>query len=250
MKLTPYFRDLIEMRWDEFTQAEQNTSITSTEATVHAIVRACVKGKLPAIRESLNRIDGKLAEEIEVEYPKFIILYPHAEVKESTAPHTVKVEGGEMAVPSTDATLAPAPDAPTNSLRDALKRLSAKPQQTAIDILEAALYIDEHKYETVKPHYENNPRVKSVIAAGLLTMASKGHLGAIFEVFDNIDGKLVDKIKVLGDDVYFNSYDTIAPSGAIKNKDGIYQIEADNTTNQWAVKLGRTDNETKRIAQG
>lgn len=242
MKLTPYFRDLIEMRWDEFTRAEQDAAITSTKATVHAIVRACVKGKLPAIRESLNRIDGKLAEQIEVEYPKFIILYPHATktLPSGTRPPRAK--------PVADPTPIPTLDAPTNSLRDALKRLSTEPQQRAMDILEAAGYIDEHKYEETPPYYHDNPKVKNVIAAGLLTMASRGHLGAIFEVFDNIDGKLVDKIKVLGEDVYFNSYDTIAPAGAKKNKDGIYQIEADNTTNQWATKLGRKEDEVKRLA--
>jgi hypothetical protein len=81
--------------------------------------------------------------------------------------------------------------------------------------------------------------VKSVIVAGLLKMAHNGSLSAIFEVFDNLDGKLVDKIRVLGDDVFLTSYDTIAPWGAVKNEEGVFVLEAENTSSSWTVSLKR-----------
>jgi hypothetical protein len=95
----------------------------------------------------------------------------------------------------------------------------------------------QHEHEPL-----TDPLVKSVIVAGLLKLAHDGNLGAIFEVFDNIDGKLVDVIRILGEDVYLTSYDTIAPAGA-KKVDGVYQMEADNTTSKWAISLGKKGGE-------
>lgn len=242
LKLTPFFKEVIELRWSQFVKKEADSeSYTSAQAVVFAIVRACAKGKLPAIKESLNRIDGKLQETIEVEYPKFYIQYPYAKVLASGSKDQIKLEGGELSIPATDA--APDPEAPliTGSLRDTLNRMSDAPKGLVTRILAAAEEVDLKEGYASDHEPLNDPLVKSVIVAGLLKMAHNGSLSAIFEVFDNLDGKLVDKIKVLGDDVYLTSYDTIAPHGAEKNKDGVYQIEADNTSSKWAISLERNN---------
>lgn len=239
MQLTPFFKMLIEKRWSEFCEMEADESqYTSAQAVVFAIVRACAKGKLPAIKESLNRIDGRLHEQIEVEYPQFYILFPHAKSR------ALPDGGTAIDVHST----ANSPDAPpdpmapliTGSLRDTLERMSQEPRALVTMVLQAAEEVEARKSYAGDPP-ENNPLVKSVIAAGLLKLAHNGSLGAIFEVFDNIDGKLVDKIKVLGEDVYLTDYREIAPAAAKKNKDGVYQISADNTTSSWALALGKKE---------
>jgi hypothetical protein len=120
--------------------------------------------------------------------------------------------------------------------------MSDEPKGLVKAILAAAKEVDQRAEYAGEVDPTNDPLVKSVIVAGLLKMAHDGNLGAIFEVFDNMDGKLVDKIKILGEDVYLTSYDTIAPRGAKKNKDGVYQMEANNTTDSWTVSLGRRQN--------
>jgi hypothetical protein len=239
LKLTPFFKEVIEMRWSEFCQMEAEEEHTSAQAVVLAIVRACAKGKLPAIKESLNRIDGKLQEQIEVEYPKFFIQYPHATALTAGAKTP---EGKEISFPVVTGSEEPTPDPMrplvTGSLRDTLERMSDEPKYLVQKILDAAEDVETRKAYAADHEPLNNPLVKSVIVAGLLKMAHNGSLSAIFEVFDNLDGKLVDKIKILGDDVYLTSYDTLAPAGA-KLVEGVYQIEADNTTSAWAVSLKR-----------
>lgn len=244
LRLTPFFREIIEKRWSEFVQMEANAdSHTSAQAVVFAIIRACAKGKFPAIKESLNRIDGKLQEQIEVEYPKFYIQYPYAKALGSG-----ETDAPKALIPAPTGEAAPDPEAPliTGSLRDTLNRMSDAPKALVQKILDAAEDVDKREGYASDAEPLNDPLVKSVIVAGLLKMAHNGSLNAIFEVFDNLDGKLVDKIKILGDDVYLTSYAELAPPGAKKNKDGIYQLEADNTSSAWAVSLERNRKEKGR----
>lgn len=241
-KLTPFFKEVIEKRWSEFVLMEESEDYTSSQAVVFSVIRACVNGKLPAIRESLNRVDGKLAEEIEVIYPKFYITYPHATAIAGPKDQ-VRVEAGELIVPEGDGStsIGPDPELPlvTGSLRDTLTRMSAQPRNLVTAILTAAKDVETRNSYKSEHEPLSDPLVKSVIVAGLLKLAHNGNLGAIFEVFDNIDGKLVDTIRVLGEDVYLTSYDLVAPAGAEKNKDGVYQMEADNTSSKWAISLGK-----------
>ena len=239
LKLTPFFKQVIEMRWSEYCKLEQGEEHSSSQAVVLAVVRACANGKLPAIKESLNRIDGKLQEQIEVEYPKFYIAYPYAKSIEAK----VRTPNGKtITVPQViGSDTPPDQDAPliTGSLRDTLDRMSDAPKSLVTQILDAAEEVELKQGYAADHEHTSDPLVKSVIVAGLLKMAHNGSLSAIFEVFDNLDGKLVDKIKIMGDDVYLTSYDAIAPPSAKKNKDGVFQVEADNTTSAWAVSLKR-----------
>lgn len=236
-KLTPFFKDLLEKRWSEFALMEADADYSSGQATVFALVRACQKGNLGAIREGLDRVDGKVAQEIEVIMPKFIFRYPYATSVMGLA------EGETTPAPETDLPeVKQEADPPkTHSLRDTLKRLAAEKRGVVDVILEAAKEIDVIvSYRGDLP--ESDPLVKAVIVAGLLKLTNKGKMNAVFEVLDQIDGKVADTYKVLGDDVIINRWDRVAPAGAVKNEDGIYEIDATQTTNQWVSALERSTN--------
>ena len=80
--------------------------------------------------------------------------------------------------------------------------------------------------------------MKSIIAANLIILANeKGKFEAITELFDQIDGKLVETIRILGEDMYLESYLLEAPHGAQKNKDGVYYLEAPKIANTWSEKF-------------
>jgi hypothetical protein len=81
--------------------------------------------------------------------------------------------------------------------------------------------------------------VKAVVAAHLLVMAQGRSMDAIGEVFDAIDGKLVETIQILGDDLYITNYSNIAPEGATLNENGILQMEATASQKMWAEKLSK-----------
>lgn len=235
--LTDGFRDLIDKRWSEFRAIEQDETGDNFESIICALARACQKGNLRAIQVGLDRLDSKVTTEIEVEYPKFIFRYPNATaVASGEAPKkaldTGSVETIQRAsAADLDELESEAQELPTGSLRVVLEKMLHSPKQLVSNILATAEAVDEGDLS------RGDPYVKSVIVAGLMQLVHNGKLGAVFEVFERIDGKVAEKIKLLGDDVYITQYSTIAPAGAYLNEDGIYQLEADNTTNAWAARL-------------
>lgn len=250
-RLTELFREVIELRWSELVAMENSFDSTNFESIVIALVRACKNGNLRAIQTALDRLDGKIATEIEVEMPKFYYLYPRAtmaaddpNIIEMGEPGVVKYENGVMTVPVDDGIIslsgAPADmdelesveeELPTGSLRAVLEKLLDSPKVMVGKILVSADAVDKHDLHL------GDPKVKSVIIAGLMRLVHNDRIGAVFEIFDQIDGKVADKFKMLGNDMYMKRFDLIAPAGAVKNDDGIYQIEAPNVTNMWSLKL-------------
>ena len=186
-----------------------------------------------------------------VEYPKFYTLYPFAtttaddtKIIDVTDDGTVRVQDGKMSIPKGDAVISIAgspadmdelnsveEDDDDGSLRALLERMLESPKTIVVDILAAAERVDRGDFSG------GNPKVKSVIVAGLMRLVHDGKISAVFEVFEQIDGKVADKVKLLGNDVFIKRFDTIAPSGAVKNADGIYQLEAPLMTDTWAIKL-------------
>lgn len=253
--LTEGFRELIDLRWSDFVEMEQSLDATNFDAVLHSLVRACAKGNLRAIQVALDRLDGKVATEIEVEYPKFYTLYPNATrtaddpaIIEGDEQYMVKYENGTLTVPRGDAIIelsgspadveeqeAAEEELPTGSLRAVLEKMMGSPKQIVTDLLDAAARVDKGNLAA------GNPMVKSVVVAGLMKLVHDNRISAVFEVFDQIDGKVADSIKLLGDDVYMYDYSMIAPAGAIKNEKGIYQVEAINTTDAWALRLEQTN---------
>ena len=243
-RLTEGFRDVIEMRWTEFVTFERNPDTTNFDSIIVALVRACVKGNLRAIQTSLDRLDGKIAMELEVEMPKFYTRYPKA-TKVADDPSIIEntplIEAPtDLRETDTIVTGSPADidelhteeeEAPTGSLRTVLERMLESPRSIVDSIIEASEAVDRHDLSI------GDPKVKSVIVAGLMRLVHSGRINAVFEVFDQIDGKVADKIKVLGSDVYLTRFDVIAPVGAYLNEEGVYEIAEDNITNSWALRL-------------
>jgi hypothetical protein len=251
-RLTDGFRDIIELRWSEFCEMEQSLDATNFDAVVTGIVRACKKGNLRAIQTALDRLDGKIASEIEVEYPKFYTVYPQA-TKTADDPNIIEVpfrgpanekemlrldkhtgsliEHVSAGPADMDEQHAAEEELPTGSLRAVLEKMLDSPKQLVNEILDTADAVE------TGDAMGGNPMVKSVIVAGLMKLVHQGRISAVFEVFNQIDGKVADKIKIFGNDVYVKKYDLIAPAGAIKNENGIYQIEAPQMTGVWEARL-------------
>jgi hypothetical protein len=228
--LTDSFREIIEWHWSDFVDKERDDSVSNFDSVLIVLIRACAKSDMRAIKEGLNRLDGKVAERLQVEYPKFYLLFPNASKTAGRAP-----AGEEFSVPSSPAEVLPAvtePDElPTGALRPVLERILDAPKTIVSDIMAAADKVDNDDLS------KGNPYVKSVIIAGLMRLVHKGRMNAVLEVLEQIDGKVADKIKLLGEDVYVYNYAQVAPAGAVKNAEGVYQLEADIITNSWATRL-------------
>lgn len=250
-RLTDGFRDIIEMRWSEFVELEDSVDSTNFDAIVCSVARAASKGNLRAIQTALDRLDGKIAMEIELEYPKFYTVYPNAKIKADDPgiiEGIIEENGGKVITASTpsygndnfqDYATYPADieevaaveeELPTGSLRTVLERMLDAPKATPLGILQSVKDIDAGDPAIL------DPKVKSVIVAGLMKLVHEGRMSAVFEAFDQIDGKVADKVKVI-DDTYLINYAEIAPAEAIKNKDGVYQVEAEKTTKIWELRL-------------
>jgi hypothetical protein len=243
-RLTEGFRDILDIRWSEFVHIEQDAGATNFDSAITGLARACKKGNLRAIQTSLDRMDGKIAMEIEVEYPKFYTIYPYA-TKKTDYPSIIDIEPKILGnIPDLvivddivgsptdmDELAAMEDEMPTGSLRKMLEKMLNSPKFIVTDILAGADAVDEG-IMTI-----GDPMVKSVIVAGLMKLVHDGKMSAVFEVFDQIDGKVADKIKILGNDVFITRFDQIAPAGAEKNANGVYQLAADDMTNIWATKL-------------
>lgn len=243
-KLGNFLREVIDWQWDTFCEAEKSSSFTSAEASIFALVRSASEGKLQAIKLSIARIDGNVKTPIKVEYPTAFITFPYAE-KQALPPPTQTGEAVALlpdpepiSLPENEAYPDPVEDQETLvtlTLRETLKKMADAPRDIPTLIqqqkkrVEAGEYLGDEKI----------PMVKSVICANLMILANEKHnFDAITEIFDQIDGKLVETIKIVGD-MYLTSYALEAPHNAYKNKDGVYQIEQPIITNVWAEKLGR-----------
>jgi hypothetical protein len=258
-KLGPFLREVCNWGWDEFVKAEKDTSYTSNQAIIFQLIRSCSMQKLDAIKLALNRIDGKLKTPLRVEYPKFYYLYPNAKLPESDpnlkigydvgkdgGDHTAiatMVDGEVKSVevyepPKVEAEPEDENDLPSLSLRETLSKMADYPRELPEQVVEYSLQTEQWlRNQGDAP--DEIPKVKSIVAANLLIMAQNRNLNAITEVFDQIDGKLAETIQIMGDDIHIIKYSTEAPPGAYLNKDGIVEVQALNTENQWAAKLGR-----------
>lgn len=251
-KLGDFLRDVSNWSWEQFWHAERDKTYSTNEAIIFTLIRACAGEDLKAIRLSLNRMDGKLKTPVVIETPKVFFVYPYA--KELAGPPPVV--GLDMGEPGSDysaiAILQPngelsahvieepeltEDDLPSMSLRETLAKMSDYSRDTPEAIVQTA-QMTEAWLRKQGPQPSTIPRVKSVVAAHLLVMAQNKNIDALTEVFDQIDGKLAETIQLIGEDIYINNYAAIAPVGATKNADGVYQIEAPMAQDIWASKLG------------
>lgn len=244
-KLGNFLAEVIHWQWDEFCRAEKDHKFTGLEAVVLALVRTCSEGKLGAIKLSIDRVDGKIETPIKVEYPKVWLVYPEAQsvaLASGTDP-VPQLESGTNLPAILEAQPSDIPEEEpvtlaTMSLRDTLHKMADAPRKTVPAILKTKKQIEEVLESDPGATFQQSPLVKSVIAANLLHIAiDKNNFDAITEIFDQIDGKLVETIRFLGDDIFIPQYALEAPAGAVKNKEGIYMLEAKAIAEQWKNKF-------------
>lgn len=262
-KLGNFLREVSNWDWDQFIKAESDMSYTSNEAIIFSLIRSCAMQKLDAIKMSMNRLDGKLKTPVIIETPKVFYVYPNAKLE---APHVsiVSVDGSqlsnygpndtlllvrgsddELLVPSpediTDAIIPlqgkPVGDLPSMSLRETLAEMAKCPRKLPQGIIMLAEETQRwvQGQGAMPPEI---PKVKSVVAAHLLNMAHNRNISALNEVFDQLDGKLTEVIKIIGEDIYITNYASVAPDNATPNKAGVLQVEATQVQALWAAKLG------------
>lgn len=237
-KLGNFLGEVINWTWKEFCDAEKDPKYSGFQSSVFALVRACSDGKLSAIKLAIDRVDGKVETPVRVEYPKVWNLFPEA-TSVALPPAGTKV----AELPSPDSLPEIPPEvldedepktAATLTLRETLEKMADAPRQVPLLIHEQKKKV-EHGEVTDEEH---TPFVKSVICANLLILANEKHsFEAITEIFDRIDGKLVEVIRLLGDDIFLVYYAAEAPFGAVKNKEGIYMLEAPTVADIWKEKL-------------
>lgn len=241
-KLGNFLREVIDWDWQQFCDAEKDEQYSGYQSSVFALVRAASEQKLQAIKLAIARIDGNVKTPIKVEYPTAYITFPYAERRALPPPNAQAV----AALPDPEPTSLkeieafpemeePQDSLATLTLRETLDKMADAPRKIP-------LLIDDQRKRVERNEYLGDakvPLVKSVICAHLLILANEKHnFDAITEIFDQIDGKLVETIKLMGD-MYLTSYALEAPYNAVKNKDGIYQIEQPIISNLWAEKLDR-----------
>ena len=248
-KLGSFLAEVIHWNWLEFCRAEGDHKYTGYQAAVFSLVRTCSEGKLGAIKAAIDRVDGKLVTPVNVEYPKVWFVFPLAK-------RVAELPTGEeepMALPSAETlpavTEEPEPEkrgpeeAATLTLRQMVNKMADQTSALVPLILKVKRDV-EAKFRANEEISDSEmadrkiPLVKSVIAANLLNLAiEKNNFEAITEVFDQIDGKLVETIKVLGGDIFLTNYAEEAPYGSIKNKDGVYMLAAKDAEKSWKAKL-------------
>ena len=241
-KLGAFLREVSNWQWDEFVKAERDETYTTNEAIIFALVRSCVMQKMEAIRMSLNRLDGRLKTPIKIEYPKMYFLFPNATAFDAGV-KPLELRGGkfekvEIITGLTIVEPEPEADLPSMSLRETLALMSGYPRRFPAAVAKLALETEQW-LNGQGPEPDEIPRVKSVVTAHLLLMAQNRDITAISEVFDQLDGKLVETIQILGKDIQIINYSSVAPEGAYLNEDGVLQLEAIQAQNSWALKLGR-----------
>lgn len=76
--LSYFLRLCLNWRYSEFLQKIDDGDHTSNERAIFELIKAIFKGKLSAMKEALDRIDGKVEQPLDIEFPKFFTLYPNA----------------------------------------------------------------------------------------------------------------------------------------------------------------------------
>lgn len=250
-KLGTFLNEVIHWQWNEFCVAEKDSKYTGVQAAVFSLIRTCSNGKLGAIKLAIDRVDGKLETPVKIEYPKIWLLFPYAEkvalptnAQGETPPKLPAADTYSLTRHGVAEPKEESKTLPTLTLRETVNKMADAPKDVVRLILamKRKVELQVAKNETIETDSDEVakkvPLVKSVIAAHLLNLAiEENNFEAITEVFEQIDGKLVETIKVLGDDVYLTQYALEAPAGSVKNSDGVYMIKATDIEAQWAAKL-------------
>lgn len=241
--LAAFLREVSNWSWEDFCTAEHDDQYTTNQSVIFALVRSCAMEKLDAIKVALNRLDGKLKTPVKIEYPKIYFLYPHAKNSKHKKPETIADIRRDIELYNATEHEPPEPeqvDLPSLTLRQTLAKMADSPRQVPEAVIAYATQTQQHmQHPDQIQRPPTVPLVKSVVAAHLLKMAQNRNINALTEVFDQIDGKLVETIQILGEDIFIVSYSIEAPEGAYLNENGVLQLEAAQAQDVWAEKLGK-----------
>lgn len=225
MSLADRFTELLHMNWGDFVKIESDDEVTSDEAMLCGLIRACADGDMRSIKTAFARSDGEVEIPVQVKTPKFYIKYLNATGKEQDEK---QLESGATKTEEKSYDIA------TAKLRETLNEMRKAPKKIVTMVLGMRTRVDnDFKQGNPLPGDEVIPMVKSVIVANLLHLAGYGNSNAVTEVFNQIDGKLVKTITLLGgEDVYIDNLHTeIAPSHAFKDDKGNWIAEDKIMTN-------------------
>jgi len=234
-QLALFLKEVSGWDWYQFLKAEKDESFTTRQSIVFAMVRAAAMENLPAITTAISRLDGKVETPVQVKMPKVYQIYPFAKEVEPSLEEGEKKP--EMQVVEIEEDMAE--ELPTQSFRETMQKMAGQARTLPGKIIECQEQWERfHRNEGRAP--EETVKVSSVVAARLLNMAQKRNMKALDEVFDQLDGKLVETFRVVGQDMYLTMWSTVAPAGAVKNEKGIYQVEVPQMSRMWGERLDPT----------
>lgn len=238
---TEVLRYLLNSKFNVFLEYEKDPNITSSGRVMVSLVRSIFSHNPRNIRTALNRIDGVLPKQIDLQLPKVFYLYPNANPPEVVAPVE---ESTEVSVVEKTSEKADKP-IPEMTVREATRELGKLPYSLVSSIMKDANATAKwFANPGSSPVPKKTPYLKSVIAAHFVEMAASGAPDVVEDFFDSIDGRLAETIKV-GEDIYLTSYAKEAPEGAYLNEQGILMIEATKQQDMWgkALQKGKIINE-------
>lgn len=238
-KLAIFLKEVSGWDWAQFLKAEKDDSYTTRESIVFALIRAAAMEDLKAITTALNRLDGKMEVPIKIVTPKVYFLFPNA--KEAVT--MTIIENDSPIAPHNELVLLKEEDfseeMPSQSFRDTMQKMAGQERSLPARIIKCQE--DWEEYSRDRGYCpEETVKVSSVVAARLLKMAQNRNMKALDEVFDQLDGKLVETIRVVGEDMFIMQFGSVAPAGAFKNEDGVYQIEMPRMSQMWGERLDLT----------
>lgn len=206
------FNKVIDLRYDEFLKKLDEDN-TSEYHDLLLLAKAAMEHSFPAIKLSFNRIEGLQETPVEFDIPKFFVRYVNATEAEGAA--------GELPEPTVQDKKKDTYDPAVARLRETL----AKMRSLHKDVPAAAMKAKQ-AIEGGADLGDRTPSVKAIICANLILL-SRQKVNVIEFVFDQIYGKLVQKIKLLnGEDVYVDNYhDKIAPAGSYQDENGVWVKE-------------------------
>lgn len=234
-RMAEFLAQVSEWNWDRFIEAESDMSYTTSQSVVLSLVRACAMENLSAIKAAIGRLDGKVETPVRVLMPKVYYLYPNAE----EALRVTEVADTSVQVIEIEADTDPVPESPTKGFRETIGRMADYPRDTPKTVIEAQNVTEDHMRRGA-PLIFTVPQVKAVVAARILRMAQNLNIDAMGEVMDQLDGKLVETVRVVGEDMFIAQFSKVAPPGAYRNGDGVWQVEATKVQDMWRQRLDAT----------
>lgn len=240
-ELKSRFEEVIQLTWDQFIKLEKNRNATVEDTVICALVRLCADtDDISAAKTAFDRIEGLQETPIDINVPKFYVRYMNAEEVEPSEKQIAAPESAEEKKKKVKI------DPATIKLRATLKEMRGLPKQVVSLVLNNKRLTEEGKQA------QTIPSVKAVIVANLLKNVKKGRLRAIDLVFDQIDGKLIRTITLLGgEDVYVDDYlETVAPAGSVKDETGKYVFENKAMSTAWLRGFAKNQKGLDALVQG